>query len=75
VHRAVISGKDFLCSLGETVTGSSSSNRKRRPYRGTYALAGSGKCDSDDEELYSKDLLMDCSEDDEEEQIVIINTS
>ena len=45
-------------------------------YRGSgkYALANEGKHDSDDEELYSKDLLMDCSEDDEEETIVIINT-
>jgi|LakMenEpi03Aug12_release.lakeMendotaPanAssembly.Ray.scaffolds.fasta_scaffold225561_2 hypothetical protein len=41
---------------------------------GKYTLARTGKNDSDDEELYSKDLLMDCSEDDEEEKIVIINT-
>lgn len=44
-------------------------------YRGSgkYALPGESKDDSD-EELYSKDLIMDCSEDDEEEKIVIINT-
>ena len=34
---------------------------------GKYAFSGNCKNDSDDEELYSKDLLMDCSEDDEEE--------
>ena len=73
VQRAVLGVKDFLFSLKDTVTGKGSKH-KRRPYRGGYALAG-GKNDSDDEELYSKDLLMDCSEDDEEEQIVIINTS
>ena len=39
---------------------------------GKYALADS-KNDSDDEELYSKDLFMNVSEDDEEEQIVIIS--
>ena len=50
-------------------------NQRKSSYRGggKYSLASrGGKYDSDDEELYSKDLLMDCSEDDEEEKLVII---
>ena len=41
---------------------------------GKYGYAKDGKHDSDDESLYNKDLFMNVSEDDEEEQIVIVNT-
>ena len=49
--------------------------KSKMVYRGAgkYAPATT-KDDSDDEQLYSKDLFMNVSEDDEEEKIVIINT-
>ena len=45
-------------------------------YRGAgkYGFAKDGEHDSDDESLYHKDMFMNLSEDDEEEQIVIVNT-